>query len=73
MGGITALFIVDDNLKGVRHCDNIVQKHATPSINADQHPLLKVYQQQDNARPHVVTAFLQRNNVHVLHDHLIYW
>lgn len=62
-GSRTSLVMVDGNPTGESYHAIIVQQHAVPFFNAHLHHHIL---QPINAKPHVVTAFLQRNNVHFL-------
>ncbi|KAJ8303830.1 hypothetical protein KUTeg_018623 [Tegillarca granosa] len=70
-GGITAndrtpLVVIDRNLTGVRHRDEILQTHVIPFIQGQQ---CNDTFQHDNARPHVARVamdFLAQHNVNVL-------
>jgi len=62
--GRTNLVHIPGNLNAVRYCNEILQPHVIPFLNANN-----VIFQHDNARPHtarVVTAFFNQNNVVVL-------
>ncbi len=62
--GRTDLVYVAGNLTAQRYCNEILQPHAIPFINAEN-----VIFQHDNARQHsarLITYFLNQNNVMVI-------
>lgn len=64
-GSCTLLPVIDGNLTGIRYGD-LIQTTVLPFIEDERRQGRRVVMQHDNARPQVVTTFLQDNNVDII-------